>query len=588
MDDARKERKQLFDEITRLQSEGHFQTITGIIKKYMDNGMYLDVEPLNGLKVPSRSASPVAKGRQSPTPRGRQSPVAKDRQSPTPKGRQSPVAKERQSPVTKSRQSPTSKERFSRSVDSAILQRSRSETSGATSPARKESEYSGNKSPRSRSVSSTRKYNDLNHSYQEPSQRTYQEPIRRSLEPSRLSFQEPMMTSSPVKSSFIGVNGMSVPVTPVVNDIISDDDDDDFEDEGIDGYQYNFEDISPSVSEFREIYPHRRTMSYRNNFSCSFDEGRVSPSMDDIEVNKILSRRPVRLDFNDTSDSYRGRSPRRDDNFNVSYDRSRSPGRLDVADLYEIKTPVRQQQYDFYGKNNIKRNLSRSQSPETRFNESRNYGDKSGEINNRLFLAALDNAVHDESQKKFYDDNDIPEKDSWHENNQRLTSSYGPESSHTPRPGSRSYSNSVRGILKNGKGDQNFPMKHGTSSSPLHRSVLARSVSPATRTSSNRDTNNVTSKLANSSIANKKTFGNSVKPLSASYSTKQASGFGTRPGSVASSGKSSFSGARSGKPLFLAASKSPGIVRNPKDLFGDVSLSPVRTSSPSKYQHTPL
>jgi hypothetical protein len=40
VDDARKERQQLFEEISRLQSEGHLQTITGIIKRYMDKGIH--------------------------------------------------------------------------------------------------------------------------------------------------------------------------------------------------------------------------------------------------------------------------------------------------------------------------------------------------------------------------------------------------------------------------------------------------------------------------------------------------------------------------------------------------------------------
>ncbi|XP_071130075.1 interaptin-like isoform X1 [Mytilus edulis] len=530
VDDARKERQQLFEEITRLQSEGHLQTITGIIKKYMDKGIYLEVEPMNGFKIPSRTASP--------TPNER-------------------------------RCSPVPKQRLSRSVDSVIAPRSRSKSPRTETPTKHETENIGTKSWSMSAQQQT--YSGLSRSYQEPtpSQRSYQDPAQRSYQqsnqrsysPARHSYKEPVMASSPLKTPYGRVNGLSIPITPVVNDIISDDDDDDdFEDEGIEGFHYNYEDISPSVtSNLKEIYPHRRTRSYRNNFSSSFDEGRVSPSVDDIEVNRILSRHPVRLDFNDTADSYRSRSPRREDNFNVSYERSKSPGRLDIADLYEMKQPVRQQNYNIYGNTN-RRPVTRSESPSNRYTDQKNYNGKSGEINNRLFMAALDNAVHEEGSKKYYDDHDIPEKDSWRDRRDRLSSSYGPEVSRAARTGVRS--NGVKGILKNTKGEQNYMIKHGTSS-PLHRSVLERSVSPSAKTPpNNRDINKNYSKLANSSLANNKTFGNSGKP--------------------------SLAPASSGKPLFSGASKKSGIVRNPKDLFADISLSPVRTASPSKYQHTPL
>ncbi|XP_063444654.1 uncharacterized protein LOC134725071 isoform X4 [Mytilus trossulus] len=437
VDDARKERQQLFEEITRLQSEGHLQTITGIIKKYMDKGIYLDVEPINGFKIPSRSASP--------TPNER-------------------------------RCSPVPKQRLSRSVDSVISPRSRSKSPRVETPTKHEHENTGSKSW---SMSAQQTYSGLSRSYQEPtpSQRSYQDPAQRSYQhsnqrsysPARHSYKEPVMASSPLKTPYGRVNGLSIPVTPVVNDIISDDDDDDFDDEGIEGFHYNYEDISPSVtSNLKEIYPHRRTRSYRNNFSSSFDEGRVSPTVDDIEVNRILSRHPVRLDFNDTADSYRSRSPRREDNFNVSYERSKSPGRLDIADLYEMKQPVRQQNYNIYGNTN-RRPVARSESPSNRYSDQKNYNGKSGEINNRLFMAALDNAVHEEGSKKYYDDHDIPEKESWRDRKDRLSSSYGPEVSRAARTGVRS--NGVKGILKNTKGEQNYMIKHGTSS-PLHRSVL--------------------------------------------------------------------------------------------------------------------
>ncbi|VDI29436.1 Hypothetical predicted protein [Mytilus galloprovincialis] len=442
VDDARKERQQLFEEITRLQSEGHLQTITGIIKKYMDKGIYLEVEPMNGFKIPSRAASP--------TPNER-------------------------------RCSPVPKQRLSRSVDSVIAPRSRSKSPRAETPTKRETENTGTKSWSMSAQQQT--YSGLSRSYQEPtpSQRSYQDPAQRSYQqsnqrsysPARHSYKEPVMASSPLKTPYGRVNGLSIPITPVVNDIISDDDDDDddddFEDEGIEGFHYNYEDISPSVtSNLKEIYPHRRTRSYRNNFSSSFDEGRVSPSVDDIEVNRILSRHPVRLDFNDTADSYRSRSPRREDNFNVSYERSKSPGRLDIADLYEMKQPVRQQNYNIYGNTN-RRPVTRSESPSNRYTDQKNYSGKSGEINNRLFMAALDNAVHEEGSKKYYDDHDIPEKDSWRDRRDRLSSSYGPEVSRAARTGVRS--NGVKGILKNTKGEQNYMIKHGTSS-PLHRSVL--------------------------------------------------------------------------------------------------------------------
>lgn len=57
MDEAIKERTELHEEIKHLQKEGHISQVSGIIGKYMENGLYDRYSGTNGYKTHSRSSS---------------------------------------------------------------------------------------------------------------------------------------------------------------------------------------------------------------------------------------------------------------------------------------------------------------------------------------------------------------------------------------------------------------------------------------------------------------------------------------------------------------------------------------------------
>ncbi|XP_033755206.1 transcription factor TFIIIB component B'' homolog isoform X2 [Pecten maximus] len=489
LDEAIKERRQLYDEIKRLQTEGQLSQVSGIIGKYMEKGLY-DMEErqqhLNGYVTRSRSNSDISQ----------------------------PSVSE------------LHEEEIQRPISPSPLRRSVSPVNVSKHP--------------KRSTSPSSKYTDS---------------VER-VKKSHGSLALLNVTNSPSKCATFNMSGIST------NHSLDDDIDD----------EYNYEDISPSVpSNFREIYPHRRSRSYKNNFSSSMEsDGRRSPSdYEDMEVQKLMAeqQQPIRrLDFDkDLDDSYLTRAPKKD----FHHQRSRSPGAMDISELRDHRKPVRRQLYynspnrnaggdgsnKIYLAKHDGRELIESiiESPvDNRFRDvsprdttppaRRSQLDVDIDNSNKIFIEALNSAVQQENGKRYFDDFDIKSpKSPMDTRNTILSSSLGQE-----KERQRSQSPGLKGILKSTKGEQNMSIKEGFPQ--YQRSLYSRSVSPVRSP-------------------------RSMSPRSRSPRSKSPTNSGI------------------GKPLFSSgAPKRSGIVRNPSDLFSEDSLSsPGRFMSPSaQYHHTPL
>ncbi|XP_060081080.1 uncharacterized protein LOC132560431 [Ylistrum balloti] len=488
LDEAIKERRQLYDEIKRLQTEGQLSQVSGIIGKYMEKGLY-DMEErqrhFNGYVTRSRSNSDISQ----------------------------PSVSELQ------------EEQDQRPVSPNPLRRS-------TSPANviKQSKTKRSVSPKL--------YTD---SVERVKKSHVHVPVN--------------VTDGPNKTSFFNVSGVSTSV------------DDDIDDE------YNYEDISVP-SNFREIYPHRKSRSYRNNFSLSMEsDGRRSPSdFEDMEVQKLMAeQQPVRrLDFDkDLDDSYLTRAPKKDFHHRRSRSPglSRSPGAMDISELRDQRQPIRRQLYynspnqntEGDGSNKIYLakhdgreliesiiespvdNRFRSVSPrDTTPPARRSRLDIDINNSNKIFIEALNSAVQQENGKRYFDDFDIiSPKSPMDTRNTILSSSLGQE-----KERQRSQSPGLKSILKSTKGEQNLSIKEGFPH--YSRSSYSRSVSPV-------------------------------------RSPRSRSPKSPRSRSPVNSGI--------GKPLFgSGTAKRSGIIRNPSDLFSEDSLSSQGRFMPpsTQYRHNPL
>lgn len=412
LDEAIKERCQLYDEIKRLQTEGHLSHVSGIIGKYMEKGLYdmAETQPhLNSFVTRSRSNSDISQHSASDL-----------------------LEEEALRPV-----SPT------------YLHR-------PTSPAnvRKQSPLPYGK----RSTS--------------PTSRLYPDSVERVR---KLHGVNSVLTNSPNKSSSVHVSGISqLPVTSG------------------DEFDNNFEDVSPSNG--REIYPHRRSRSYRNNFSSS-EDGRRSPSdyMDDLEVQKLMAQQqqPIsRLDFDkDVEDNFLTRAPKKA----IRFQRSRSPGRSKSPGVSEHRPVRRQLQYNsphrnMEGESGNKMYLAkhdgreliesiiespvdnrlRSTSPRERSPPARG-GHVNVDLNNsnKIFIDALNNAVQNENGRRCFDDFDIQLPKSPRDTRSTLlSSSLGQEKEDSPK---------TKRVLKSAKGEQNMTLLDSPRGS---RSFYSHSASP--------------------------------------------------------------------------------------------------------------
>ena len=336
---------------------------------------------------------------------------------------------------------------------------------------------------------------------------------------------------------------------------------------------YDYEKVSPAVaSSGHEIYPHRRSNSFRNNFSTSFEENGDNEDLkDDLEVQKYLSKQPVgKLDF-DNDDGFLQRAQKKDYRRVSSPSASKSPmGRgLSFSDLNDENRAKKQLVFSPYLMNKEPNGLTarkyanRSPYENTKetvecivespidnkyrddyqklSNQRPRYGAPSPD-NDKSFIKALEYAVQQESNsiQKIYDGLDLDHVPT------RQSRNYSPsisrQSRKSPSPSPSRSGSGLKGILKNAKSETNLSIKEGRTTP---RSFYSHSASPA-RTP-----------------------------------TKDVTSYGSQYGTADfMSGKY---GATKGKPLFSGPSKRAGIVRNPRDFFDD-SLS----SQPSPYQHQPL
>ncbi|OWF51781.1 Alpha-actinin, sarcomeric [Mizuhopecten yessoensis] len=427
LDEAIKERRQLYDEIKRLQTEGQLSQVSGIIGKYMEKGLY-EIEErqqhLNGYITRSRSNSDISQ------------PSASDLQ-------------EEEVPR------PVSPNPVRRSVSPANVSKQSYPKRSTSPPSRLYPD----------SVERVRKLHGL-------------APVR--------------VTSNPNKSSSLNMSGISS-IHPG---------DDEIDDE------YDYEDISPSVpSNFREIYPHRRSRSYRNNFSSSAEsDGRRSPSdYDDMEVQKLMAeqQQPIgRLDFDkDLDDTYLTRAPKKDFHHHRSRSpgRSKSPGAMDISEIRDHCQPVRRRlnynspKHNTGGDTSNKMYLAKHdgreliesliESPvDNRFRDvsprdttppaRSSKLDVDVNNSNKIFIEALNSAVQQENGKRYFDDFDIESpKSPMDTRNTILSSDLGQE-----KQRQRPYSPGLKSILKSTKGEQNLSIKE--SSPQRNRSFYSRSISP--------------------------------------------------------------------------------------------------------------
>ncbi|KAK3090558.1 hypothetical protein FSP39_012682 [Pinctada imbricata] len=491
-----KRRNQMFAEISRLQKQGQLTKVTGIISRYIDQGLYDDTdgeedeeEPINGLKKSSHTTTVSS--------RGNSFYLAPNESYTVPRARveQPPVPQVTSTPY-----------------------RSRSESLGQN----------------------RRIYDD---SFSTPSRVT---PSRSaSLNMSGIKPMSPSPASSHQRAA-----------------------------------SYDFEKSSPAASiGGHEIYPHRRSNSFRSNFTPTYDVN-DDDNMDDLEVQKYLSKQPAgKLEYENDED-YNQQVPRKEFHRTKSPNVTKSPmGRgLSFSDLSSENKAKKQLLYSPYlmnkGPSNGLTNRSylnhspydntketvdciiespidnRYKDDYQKFSSQRvEYGAPSPD-NDKSFLKALEHAVQQESNsiQKIYDELNldyVPTRES-----RNTSTSYsstlprGRKKSKSPSP-SRS-SSGLKGILKNTKSETNLNIKEGRTT-PVHRSTYSHSASPA-RTP-----------------------------------TQELNSYGSRFGTTDfSSGKS---GSSVGKSLYTTPIKRSASLRAPRDMYDD-SLGTKSTSL--RYKHQPF
>ncbi|KAL3875416.1 hypothetical protein ACJMK2_033364, partial [Sinanodonta woodiana] len=309
-------------------------------------------------------------------------------------------------------------------------------------------------------------------------------PRSRSVEPRPIiTGEHTFRTSSPVKRSksplsFNMASGTPRAISPVRNSLPT---------------SYNYEEISPS---HKEIYPHRRTKSYMDNFCriSDIDQNDSQVDLDDPELVELLNPNSVgKLDFDmDLSNSYgqqkvRSKSPyesRYGDNGTKLFaegESRRSPygGKESTSLIKRSKQINGEIVGDEFSDNELVESIVESppKSPYTMFPDTY--------MGNRKFIEALDNAVmakpQMQVQKRYFDDFDLDEGNKLHKNKyDKLSQTFGPEKSDMARGRIPN-----RSILKNAKSLQNLSIKESLSPSRTPASTT-RSVSPKTQSTPTR------------------------------------------------------------------------------------------------------
>ncbi|XP_048761041.2 uncharacterized protein LOC125670110 isoform X3 [Ostrea edulis] len=470
LDDARRERKQLFLELSKFQKHGQLSKVSGIIGKYIENGLYDEEEEeddeedfgdsINGYSIKSQ-------------PNG----FTKDSFW-TPQRREIPTD-------IKMTSTPT--------------YRSRSESAG----------------------SSRRLYDD-----------SYTSTLHK-------------------PSSF--TSGRSTPVSV--------------------GRESGYDEMSPPNSARHEIYPHRRTQSYKSNFNSSLGDA-DDDSVDDLEVQRYLIKRPAgRFDEDDDEqDNYIQRTPKKEMRKSPTL-RSKSPNRckspkgrdLEYTDLTDEKPAKRQLMYSPYLMNSNEavrhqrsyvvspRNSRYDNTKETiecivespidnRYKEEyqrsnpKEFQSRNGD---KTFIKALEYAVQQESCNRYYNTEDYAPS--------YRSSSYGPTRSSYGFSPQRNNPN-IRSILKNAKSETNLSIKESINSAH-RRSFYSQSASP-TRSPSRTPTKEIGS--------------HTYKPFDGSKTCSSPT-----------------------KPIYSSGLKRGGSLRTSRDIFDD-DASPGRPVTPIRYQHQPL
>ncbi|XP_022318254.2 uncharacterized protein LOC111121323 isoform X5 [Crassostrea virginica] len=474
LDDARKERKQLFYELSKFQKQGHLSKVSGIIGKYIENGLYDEEEeeeeeedfeePINGYSIKSQ-----------PNGFTKESFV-------TPRRREIP-------PDVKMTSTPT--------------YRSRSESLGS----------------------------------------------------SRRMFDDSYPSTPHNPSSF--TSGRSTPVSV--------------------GRESGYDEMSPPNSARHEIYPHRRTQSYKSNFNSSLGDG-DDDSVDDLEVQRYLTKRPVGRyeEEKDGQENYGRRTPRKEMRMSPEFrskspTRSKSPKELDEFPgeksakrhlvyspyLMNSSDPGRpQRNYVISPRNSRYENTKETiecivESPvDNRYKEEYQRAsrrDARSPNGDKTFIKALEYAVQQESCNRYYNTEDYGPP--------YRSSSYGPGRSSLGSSTSPQRNNpNIRSILKNAKSETNLSIKEGINS--VHRRAgYSQSPSP-TRSPARTPTKEI----------------GSVHGTPYTYKSYDGSKTCSTPT----------------KPIYSSTSlKRGGSLRTPRDIYED-ELSPVRPITPIRYQHQPL
>ncbi|KAK3607149.1 hypothetical protein CHS0354_034305 [Potamilus streckersoni] len=421
LEDARKERTQLYQEIKKIQTQGKNSQISGIVNRYIEKGLYDEAEQEH-IKERARLRSPSPKRYMERTEDDFKVPEIKPR---------------------------------SRSAESrpVITGENTFRTSG---------------------------------------------PVKRSKSP--LSFN---MSSGTPRA-----------ISPVRNSLPS---------------SFNYEEISPS---HKEIYPHRRTKSYMDNFGriSGIDQNDSQVDLDDPELVELLNPNSVgKLDFDmDLSESYGERKVRSKSPYesrygeNVPQKFSERESRCSLYGEKELTSVIKRSNHingeivgDEFSDNELVESIVESppKSPYTKFPDTY--------MGNRKFIEALDNAVmanpQMQVQKQYFDDFDLDERNKLHKNKyDKLSQTYGPEKTDMARGRIPN-----RSILKNAKSLQNLSIKESLSPSRAPASTT-RSISPKFQSTPTR------SYSAGSSQAEKSYFSATRTDTSPAFRHSHSISSGTR------------------------------------------------------------